>query len=166
MTQNLETAVALRRINNSGSSDQSLKTPTTTYADLDVLSRAIGLRKMLGVLANCTVGVTAVVAAAYAVSVAAMISTVCLLDRHTPLGPRAVSASLDYLGARLAGQQGSGKADPTAVSVVTLDSEVAAGDLQASLASPSPEVRVHPFVRSTQGGEGGICKNLSQDGGI
>ena len=61
MTQNLETAVALRRINNSGSSDQSLKTPTTTYADLDVLSRAIGLRKMLSVLANCTVGVTAVV---------------------------------------------------------------------------------------------------------
>ena len=149
MTQNLETAVALRRINNSGSSDQSLKTPTT-YADLDVLSRAIGLRKMLGVLANCTVGVTAVVAAAYAVSVAAMISTVCLLDRHTPLGPRAVSASLDYLGARLAGQQG-GKADPTAVSVVTLDSEVAAGDLQASLASPSPQVKFHPFMRSTQG---------------
>ena len=61
MTQNLETAVALRRINNTGSSDQSLKTPTTTYADLDVLSRAIGLRKMLSVLANCTVGVTAVV---------------------------------------------------------------------------------------------------------
>ena len=60
MTQNLETAVALRRINNTGSSDQSLNTPTT-YADLDVLSRAIGLRKMLGVLANCTVGVTAVV---------------------------------------------------------------------------------------------------------
>ena len=141
MTQNLETAVALRRINNTGSSDQSLKTPTTTYADLDVLSRAIGLRKMLGVLANCTVGVTAVVAAASAVSVAAMISTVCLLDRHTPLGPRAVSASLDYLGARLAGQQGGGKADPTAVSVVTLDSEVSAGDLQASLASPSPQVK-------------------------
>ena len=140
MTQNLETAVALRRINNTGSSDQFLKTPTTTYADLDVLSRAIGLRRMLGVLANCTVGVTAVVAAAYAVSVAAMISTVCLLDRHTPLGPRAVSASLDYLGARLAGQQG-GKADPTAVSVVTIDSEVSAGDLQASLASPSPQVK-------------------------
>ena len=74
-----------------------------------------------------------------------MISTVCLLDRHTPLGPRAVSASLDYLGARLAGhghgQQGGGKADPTAVSVVTLDSEVSAGDLQASLASPSPQVK-------------------------
>ena len=70
-----------------------------------------------------------------------MISTVCLLDRHTPLGPRAVSASLDYLGARLAGQQGGGKADPTAVSVVALDSEVSAGDLQASLASPSPQVK-------------------------
>ena len=85
-----------------------------------------------------------------------MISTVCLLDRHTPLGPRAVSASLDYLGARLAGQQGSGKADPTAVSVVTLDSEVSAGDLQASLASPSPQVnfdtRKEPSINDNQPG--------------
>ena len=42
--QNLETAVALKRLNTSPASS----TPTT-YADLDVLSRAIGLRKMLGV---------------------------------------------------------------------------------------------------------------------
>ena len=96
---------------------------------------------MLGMLANCTVGVTAVVAAAYAVSVAAMISTVCLLDRHTPLGPKAVSASLGYLGARL--QSGGGRdrpTNPTAISVVPLDSEVSGGDLQATLASPSPQV--------------------------
>lgn len=145
MTQNLETAVALKRLNNHNSSSPSSSSSssplppstTTTYADLDVLSRAIGLRKMLGVLANCTVGVTAVVAAAYAVSVAAMISTVCLLDRHTPLGPKAVSASLEYL-------RGGGRppSHPTAVSVVPLDADVSAagGRLdQASLASPSPQ---------------------------
>ena len=44
MTQNLETAVALRRLNNSGPSYSSSPAPPTTYADLDVLSRAIGLR--------------------------------------------------------------------------------------------------------------------------
>ena len=43
MTQNLETAVALRRLNNSGPSSSS-PAPPSTYADLDVLSRAIGLR--------------------------------------------------------------------------------------------------------------------------
>ena len=94
---------------------------------------------MLGVLANCTVGVTAVVAAAYAVSVAAMISTVCLLDRHTPLGPKAVSASLEHLGARL--QQSRGRpTNPTAVSVLPLDPEVGGLPDQDSLASPSPQV--------------------------
>ena len=43
MTQNLETAVALRRINNN-SSPSSSQALLTTYADLDDLSRAIGLR--------------------------------------------------------------------------------------------------------------------------
>ena len=93
-------------------------------------------------LANCTVGVTAVVAAAYAVSVAAMISTVCLLDRHTPLGPKAVSASLEYLGARLQSGGRDRPTNPTAISVVPLDSEVSGGDLQATLASPSPQVEI------------------------
>jgi len=60
-----------------------------------------------------------------------MISTVCLLDRHTNLGPRAVSASLEYLGSRM--QRGRvPPSSPTVGSVVTLDSEVAGHD-QASI---------------------------------
>ncbi len=87
MTRGLETAAALRQLRRSS---------PNTYADLDVLSRAIGLNHLLALIANCTLSVTAVCAAAYAVSVAAMVGTFCLLDR-TPVGPRTLNSSMTLL---------------------------------------------------------------------
>jgi hypothetical protein len=96
MTRSLETATALKRIKSTDTSASANAPFPSSYADLDVLSRAIGLNRFWKLFANCTLSVTAVCAAAYTVGVAAMLSTICLMDR-TPLGPRAMNVSLSLL---------------------------------------------------------------------